>query len=60
MGTLREESLIFIQLTNRTTVGQITEVNVGERIRDLEINKDGHTIATTDSGKLLTIAPTQR
>jgi glucose/arabinose dehydrogenase len=60
MGTLREESLIFIQLTNRTTVGQITEVNVGERIRDLEINKDGHMIATTDSGKLLTIAPVQR
>ena len=60
MGTLREESLIFIQLTNRTTVGQITEVNVGERIRDLEISKDGHMIATTDSGKLLTVAPAQR
>jgi glucose/arabinose dehydrogenase len=57
MGTLREESLIFIQLTNRTTVGQITEVNVGERIRDLEISKDGHMIATTDSGKLLVITP---
>jgi glucose/arabinose dehydrogenase len=57
MGTLREESLIFIQLTNRTTVGQITEVNVSERIRDLEISKDGHMIATTDSGKLLVIAP---
>jgi glucose/arabinose dehydrogenase len=56
MGTLREESLIFIQLTNRNTVGQITEVNVGERIRDLEINKDGHMIATTDSGKLLTFS----
>ena len=56
MGTLREESLIFIQLTSRTTVGQITEVNVGERIRDLEISKDGQMIATTDSGKLLTIA----
>jgi glucose/arabinose dehydrogenase len=57
MGTLREESLIFIQLTNRTTVGQITEVNVGERIRDLEISKDGHMIATTDGGKLLVITP---
>jgi glucose/arabinose dehydrogenase len=57
MGTLREESLIFIQLTNRTTVGQITEVNVRERIRDLEISKDGHMIATTDGGKLLVITP---
>jgi len=57
MGTLRQESLIFIQLLNRTTVGQISEVNVGERIRDLEVSKDGQIIATTDSGKLLTIAP---
>ena len=57
MGTLREESLIFIQLTNRNTVGQISEVNVGERIRDLEISKDGQIIATTDSGKLLAITP---
>jgi glucose/arabinose dehydrogenase len=56
MGTLRQESLIFIQLLNRTTVGQISEVNVSERIRDLEISKDGQIIATTDSGKLLTIA----
>ena len=56
MGTLREESLIFIQLTNRTTVGEISTVNVGERIRDLEISKEGQIIATTDSGKLLTIS----
>jgi hypothetical protein len=57
MGTLREESLIFIQLTNRTTVGEISAVNVGERIRDLEMSKDGQIIATTDSGKLLIISP---
>ena len=57
MGTLREESLIFIQLINRTTVGEISAVNVGERIRDLEMSKDGQIIATTDSGKLLTISP---
>jgi glucose/arabinose dehydrogenase len=60
MGTLREESLIFIELTNRTTVGEISIVNVGERIRDLEISKDGQIIATTDSGKLLTISSAQR
>lgn len=56
MGTLREESLIFIQLTNRVTVGQISEVNVGERIRDLEISENDQVIATTDSGKLLVIS----
>lgn len=55
MGTLREESLIFIQLANRTTVGEITTVNVGERIRDLVISKSGQMLATTDSGKILVI-----
>jgi aldose sugar dehydrogenase len=59
MGTLREESLIFIQLRNRTTVGAIEKVNVGERIRDLDLAPDGKILATTDSGQLLIIAPTQ-
>jgi glucose/arabinose dehydrogenase len=59
MGTLREESLIFIQLRNRTTVGTIEKVNVGERIRDLDVAPDGKILATTDSGQLLMIAPTQ-
>ncbi len=57
MGTLREESLIFIQLRNRTTVGAIEKVNVGERIRDLDLAPDGKILATTDSGQLLMIAP---
>lgn len=59
MGTLREESLIFIQLRNRTTVGVIEKINVGERIRDLDLASDGRILATTDSGQLLIIAPTQ-
>ncbi len=57
MGTLREESLIFIQLRNRTTVGAIEKVNVGERIRDLDLAPDGKILATTDSGQLLAISP---
>jgi aldose sugar dehydrogenase len=57
MGTLREESLIFIQLRNRTTVGAIEKVSVGERIRDLDLAPDGTILATTDSGQLLMIAP---
>jgi aldose sugar dehydrogenase len=57
MGTLREESLIFIQMKNKRVVGQMQTVNVDERIRDMEITKDGSIIATTDSGKLLIINP---
>ena len=57
MGTLREESLIFIQMNNKRVVGQMQTVKVDERIRDLEITKDGSIIATTDSGKLLLITP---
>jgi glucose/arabinose dehydrogenase len=56
MGTLREESLIFIQMKNKRVVGQMQTVNVDERIRDLDITKDGLIIATTDSGKLLLIS----
>jgi glucose/arabinose dehydrogenase len=57
MGTLREESLIFIQMKNKRVVGQMQTVNVDERIRDLDLTKDGLIIATTDSGKLLIISP---
>ena len=57
MGTLREESLIFIQMNNKRVVGQMQTVNVNERIRDLDVTKDGSIIATTDSGKLLVINP---
>lgn len=55
MGTLIEESLIFIELKDRRTVGQVLKVDVGERIRDLEISSAGQILATTDSGKILFI-----
>jgi glucose/arabinose dehydrogenase len=57
MGTLREESLIFIQMKNKRVVGQMQTVNVNERIRDMDLTKDGAIVATTDSGKLLIITP---
>ena len=57
MGTLREQALIFIQMKNKRVVGQMQTVNVNERIRDLDVTKDGSIIATTDSGKLLIINP---
>lgn len=56
MGTLREESLIFIELLDPGKVGAITTHPVNERIRDLEIGLQGEMIATTDSGKLLFIS----
>jgi glucose/arabinose dehydrogenase len=37
MGTLREQSLIFIQLRSKNQVGEVLKVDVGERIRDLEM-----------------------
>jgi glucose/arabinose dehydrogenase len=57
MGTLREESLIFIQMKNKRVVGQMQTINVDERIRDIDLTKDGAIVATTDSGKLLIITP---
>jgi hypothetical protein len=56
MGTLREESLIFIELIDAKRVGERTIHPVNERIRDLEIGAQGEMIATTDSGKLLFIS----
>lgn len=56
MGTLREESLIFIEMRNTNTVGQVVKVGVGERIRDLEISLEGAIVVTTDSGRLLVIS----
>lgn len=56
MGTLREESLIFIELLDPKRVGERTIHPVNERIRDLEIGAQGEMIATTDSGKLLFIS----
>jgi glucose/arabinose dehydrogenase len=55
MGTLREEALIFIELKDRSTVGQVLKVDVNERIRDLEVSEGGQIVATTDSGKILII-----
>ena len=56
MGTLREESIIFIELIDAKRVGVKTIHPVNERIRDLEIGAQGEMIATTDSGKLLFIS----
>ena len=52
MGTLRENSLVFMELSNSKIVRtQIVEVD--SRIRDLELMPDGRMIASTDEGELL-------
>ena len=56
MGTLKEQALIFIQLSGRDKVGQVASVDVSDRIRDLELLPDGRLVATTDSGNLLLIS----
>lgn len=55
MGTLAEESLIFIELLTPRKVGKVEKYFIGERIRDLDINSDGEVVASTDSGLILLI-----
>ena len=57
MGTLAKQSLIFIQLLDKERVGQVVDVDIDERIRDLEVTTGGSILATTDSGQLLVINP---
>jgi len=54
MGTLREMALVFMTFEN----GKITsseEVNIGARIRDLDVLPDQRIVASTDEGKLIFI-----
>ena len=57
MGTLANQSLIFIQLLDKQKVGAVVSVDMGQRIRDLEVTSTGSILATTDSGQLLLITP---
>ncbi len=57
MGTLAEQVLIFIQLLDKQKVGTVVNIDVGQRIRDLEVTSTGSILATTDSGQLLLINP---
>ena len=55
LGTLREEVLVFMKVSEKLEITQTIQVPVNERIRDLEVTESGALIATTDSGKLLTV-----
>ena len=56
LGTLREEVLVFMKLSENLEVMQSAQVDMDERIRDLEMLRNGDLLATTDSGKLITIS----
>ena len=56
LGTLREQSLVFLELDQSLAVVEQEIVDVGERIRDLEVLPNGLAVATTDSGQLLLIS----
>jgi glucose/arabinose dehydrogenase len=53
---LREEVLVFIKLDKNFKVLEKVQVDMGDRIRDLEVLSNGALLATTDSGKLITVA----
>ena len=55
LGTLREQVLVFMAIDERFAVTNTVNVDIGERIRDLEVLSTGELVATTDSGQLLVI-----
>ncbi len=57
MGTLRAESLVRINLDTRNKVRDTEQISIGARIRDMEFDRQGRLLATTDDGDLLVITP---
>lgn len=55
LGSLRDESLYFMRYSNGK-ISDTDRVEVGARIRDLDLLPDQRLIATTDDGRLLIIA----
>jgi glucose/arabinose dehydrogenase len=56
LGTLREEILLFMKISENNEIIESVRVEMNERIRDLEVLSNGSLIATTDSGQLITVA----
>ena len=55
LGTLREEVLVFMKVSDTFEVGESVQVDMGDRIRDLELLSSGALLATTDAGQLITV-----
>jgi len=56
LGTLREEVLVFIKLNQSLQVVEKLQVDVGHRVRDLEMLSNGSMVMSTDSGQLITLS----
>ena len=56
LGTLREEVLVFIKLNPSMQVVEKIQVDVGHRVRDLELLSNGSMVMSTDSGQLITVS----
>jgi len=56
LGTLREEILVFMKVNEKFEVLESVRVDMGERIRDLEVLSNGALLATTDAGNLITVS----
>ena len=56
LGTLAEEVLVFMKINDNFEITEEVRLNMNERIRDLEVLSNGSLIATTDSGKLITVS----
>jgi glucose/arabinose dehydrogenase len=56
LGTLKDNSLVFMKLDNQLQVTDTKVIKVNQRIRDLEVNSSGSLIATTDEGNLIRFA----
>lgn len=56
LGTLREEVLVFMKVSSDLAVTESVQVDMRDRIRDLEVLRNGALLATTDSGKLITVS----
>jgi glucose/arabinose dehydrogenase len=56
LGTLREQVLVFMKINEKFEVTDEVRLDMNERIRDLEVLSTGALLATTDSGKLITVS----
>ena len=56
LGTLKEQAVVLIKLDQKLAVVEQVKVDVGHRVRDLEVLPTGVAVATTDSGQLLLIS----
>ncbi len=54
LGTLREQVLVFIALNQKLEVTSTQQIDVGQRVRDLDVLSDGSLIMSTDAGNLIT------